>query len=63
METRTINDIIDCSGALIFSKVTKRFLLLQKKDGKHSKTWGLVGELITIMKLLGKVFKEKLLKN
>jgi 8-oxo-dGTP pyrophosphatase MutT (NUDIX family) len=43
METRTINDIIDCSGALIFSKVTKRFLLLQKKDGKHSKTWGLVG--------------------
>ncbi len=40
METGTI---IDCSGALIFSKKTKRFLLLQKKEGKHSNKWGLVG--------------------
>lgn len=43
METRTISDIIDCSGALIFSKKTKRFLLLQKREGKHSNKWGLVG--------------------
>ncbi len=43
METGTLKDRIDCSGALIFSKTTKRFLLLQKKQGKHSHTWGLVG--------------------
>ena len=42
METRTV-DLIDCSGALIFSRQTQRFLLLQKKSGRHHGTWGLVG--------------------
>jgi 8-oxo-dGTP pyrophosphatase MutT (NUDIX family) len=42
METRTI-EVIDCSGALICAKNTKRFLLLQKSIGKHSGHWGLVG--------------------
>ena len=36
-------DKIVCSGALIYSKTTKRFLLLQKSHGKHLGTWGLVG--------------------
>lgn len=36
------NQIV-CSGALIFAKSTKRFLLLQKARGKHRGTWGLVG--------------------
>lgn len=40
METGTL---IDCSGALICAKDTKRFLLLQKKNGKHAGRWGLVG--------------------
>jgi 8-oxo-dGTP pyrophosphatase MutT (NUDIX family) len=43
METRTITDKIVCSGALIYAKSTGRFLLLQKAQGKHSGTWGLVG--------------------
>lgn len=43
METRTLIDLIDCSGALICAKSTRRFLLLQKRDGKHSGRWGLVG--------------------
>lgn len=34
---------IVCSGALIYSKKTQRFLLLQKKQGRHIGTWGLVG--------------------
>jgi ADP-ribose pyrophosphatase YjhB (NUDIX family) len=34
---------IVCSGALFYAKSTRRFLLLQKADGKHSGTWGLVG--------------------
>jgi 8-oxo-dGTP pyrophosphatase MutT (NUDIX family) len=34
---------IVCSGALFYSKTTKRFLLLQKSTGKHQGTWGLVG--------------------
>jgi ADP-ribose pyrophosphatase YjhB (NUDIX family) len=34
---------IVCSGALIYAKNTKRFLLLQKAEGKHAGTWGLVG--------------------
>lgn len=42
METRTI-ELIDCSGALICSKDTHRFLLLQKSNGKHNGNWGLVG--------------------
>lgn len=34
---------IVCSGALFYSKRTKRILLLQKARGKHAGTWGLVG--------------------
>lgn len=34
---------IVCSGALVYAKSTKRFLLLQKATGKHTGTWGLVG--------------------
>lgn len=43
METRTVTDKIVCSGALIYAKSTRRFLLLQKAHGKHAGTWGLVG--------------------
>lgn len=43
MENRTIKDRIVCSGALFYAKSTRRFLLLQKKHGKHQGTWGLVG--------------------
>ena len=28
--------MIDCSGAIIFSRSTHRILLLQKRDGKHA---------------------------
>lgn len=41
-----MNDIsnnINCSGSLIYSKLTHRVLLLQKASGKHQGTWGLVG--------------------
>lgn len=34
---------IVCSGALFYSKETKKFLLLQKAHGKHQGTWSLVG--------------------
>lgn len=34
---------IICSGALFYSKNTKRILLLQKAKGKHNGTWSLVG--------------------
>jgi ADP-ribose pyrophosphatase YjhB (NUDIX family) len=43
MENRTVTDKIVCSGALIYAKSTRRFLLLQKAHGKHTGTWGLVG--------------------
>lgn len=43
MENRIIKELIRCSGALIYAKSTKRFLLLQKAGGKHAGTWGLVG--------------------
>lgn len=43
MENSTVRDKIVCSGALIYSKNTHRFLLLQKAYGKHQGTWGLVG--------------------
>ena len=43
METSTIKDSIVCSGALFYAKTTGRFLLLQKAEGKHAGTWGLVG--------------------
>ena len=38
-----MSDQIICSGALFYAKSTKRILLLQKTEGKHSGTWGLVG--------------------
>jgi ADP-ribose pyrophosphatase YjhB (NUDIX family) len=38
-----MKDQIVCSGALIYAKSTKRFLLLQKATGKHQGSWGLVG--------------------
>ena len=34
---------VDCSGALICARDTHRFLLLQKREGKHAGRWGLVG--------------------
>lgn len=34
---------IICSGAIICSRATQRVLLLQKSNGKHNGTWGLVG--------------------
>jgi len=43
MEARAITDRIVCSGALFYAKSTRRFLLLQKSNGKHAGTWGLVG--------------------
>ena len=43
MESSVIKDKIVCSGALIYAKNTHRFLLLQKDQGKHQGTWGLVG--------------------
>ena len=43
METRTVTDKIVCSGALIYAKTSRRFLLVQKSRGKHQGTWGLVG--------------------
>ena len=43
METRTLTERIVCSGALFYAKNTRRFLLLQKAEGKHAGTWGLVG--------------------
>lgn len=36
-------DRIVCSGAVFYSKNTRRLLLLQKARGKHQGTWGLVG--------------------
>jgi 8-oxo-dGTP pyrophosphatase MutT (NUDIX family) len=43
MENRTVKDRIVCSGALVYAKRTRRFLLVQKATGKHKGTWGLVG--------------------
>jgi 8-oxo-dGTP pyrophosphatase MutT (NUDIX family) len=43
MVSRTITEQIVCSGALFYAKSTGRFLLLQKAEGKHKGTWGLVG--------------------
>ena len=42
METNTLNQII-CSGGLFLSKKTKRFLFLQRTQGKTAGTWGFVG--------------------
>jgi 8-oxo-dGTP pyrophosphatase MutT (NUDIX family) len=38
-----MSEQVICSGALVYAKSTKRFLLLQKANGKNSGTWGLVG--------------------
>lgn len=38
-----MKDTIICSGALFYSKLTQKFLLLQKAHGRHAGTWGLVG--------------------
>jgi 8-oxo-dGTP pyrophosphatase MutT (NUDIX family) len=38
----SFNTII-CSGAIVCARATKRVLLLQKSNGKHNGTWGLVG--------------------
>ena len=43
MENSTVKESIVCSGALFYAKTTGRFLLLQKAEGKHGGTWGLVG--------------------
>jgi 8-oxo-dGTP pyrophosphatase MutT (NUDIX family) len=43
LEINTVKDSIVCSGALFYSTVTKRILLLQKSNGKHRGTWSLVG--------------------
>ncbi len=43
MAAGTIENKIICSGALFYSKSSKRILLLQKASGKHQGTWGLVG--------------------
>lgn len=37
-----MNDIV-CSGALFYSKSTKRFLFLLRQNGKTAGTWGIVG--------------------
>ena len=42
MATSTLNQII-CSGGLFLARDTKRFLLLQRSQGKTAGTWGLVG--------------------
>jgi 8-oxo-dGTP pyrophosphatase MutT (NUDIX family) len=39
----SFKDRIVCSGALFYSKSTRKVLLLQKARGKHQGTWGLVG--------------------
>ena len=36
-------NIIKCSGAIFYSLSTKRFLFLQKAEGKNSRVWGIVG--------------------
>ena len=43
MAIRTVTDNVICSGALIYSQITHRVLLIQKSAGKHQGTWGLVG--------------------
>lgn len=43
MEKNSNKNKIICSGALFYSKITRRCLFLQKSRGKHEGTWGLVG--------------------
>lgn len=42
MENNSIKEI-ECSGALICARSSHRFLLLQKRNGKHGGRWGLAG--------------------
>jgi len=42
MANHSINDIV-CSGALFYSKKTKRFLFLLRNNGRTAGTWGIVG--------------------
>jgi len=43
MENNPIKQQIICSGGLFLAKDTKRFLLLNRTQGKTANTWGLVG--------------------
>ncbi len=43
MANNSVNKLIVCSGALFYAKSTKRFLFLQRTQGKTAKTWGIVG--------------------
>ena len=43
MANHSVTDKIVCSGALVYSRHARRFLLIQKAHGKHEGTWGLVG--------------------
>ena len=63
MANNTVVDKIVCSGALFYSKTTKRFLLLQKARGKHQGTWGLVGGTNLINENPWQDFIEKLKRN
>jgi 8-oxo-dGTP pyrophosphatase MutT (NUDIX family) len=42
METNSIKKIL-CSGGLFLSRESKRFLFLQRSQGKTANTWSLVG--------------------
>jgi len=42
METNSLDKII-CSGGIILSAKTKKFLLLLRRNGKTAGTWGFVG--------------------
>lgn len=37
------NEIIVCSGALVYALDSKRFLFLHRANGRHNNLWGLVG--------------------
>ena len=37
------NKTIICSGALVYARSTKRFLLLHRTQGRAKDVWGLVG--------------------
>jgi 8-oxo-dGTP pyrophosphatase MutT (NUDIX family) len=36
-------ELIVCSGALVYALDTKRFLFLHRANGRHNNLWGLVG--------------------
>lgn len=43
METGIVKDRIECSGAIIVARTTRRLILLQKTNGKHKDRWTLPG--------------------